>query len=74
MKFFYLSANPNNEGQYEVHDRDCELIPCSYERDYLGPYNAGKEAIRKAQTLKEEVALCSHCCKHGMSSVIAHVR
>ena len=74
MKFFYLSANPNNEGQYEIHDRECELIPSSYERDYLGPYNAGKEAIRKAQTLKEEVTLCTHCCKHGMSRIIANVR
>ncbi len=49
MKFFYLSSVANSEGSHEVHHRDCELIPDSLNRDYLGPFNNGLEAIRKAE-------------------------
>lgn len=63
MKFFYLSSNPNDNGIHEVHDRDCELIPSSYDRDYLGPYNTGKEAMRKALAIKQQVGLCNACCQ-----------
>ncbi|WP_192350687.1 hypothetical protein [Algoriphagus sp. Y33] len=69
MKFFYLSSNPNEKGLYEIHDRDCEHIPNSYERDYLGPYNTGKEAIRKALTIRKEVTLCKNCCKITVHSI-----
>ena len=62
MKFFYLSSVPNSEGIYEIHDRECEHIPDIYERDYLGPYNTGKEALRKAKMLKASVDLCTKCC------------
>lgn len=71
MKFFYLSSNPNDSGQHEVHDRDCVLIPDSYDRDYLGPYNTGKEALRKALTLKPEVGLCENCCNSTGHSIIS---
>ncbi|MEP1086918.1 hypothetical protein [Algoriphagus sp.] len=71
MKFFYLSSNPNESGQHEVHDRDCVLIPDSYDRDYLGPYNTGNEALRKAQTMKTEVGLCKHCCNTHDQPIIS---
>jgi hypothetical protein len=70
MKFFYLSSIRNESGQHEIHDRDCTLIPDSYDRDYLGPYNSGKEALRKAKTLKEEVGLCDKCCKSTGQSIL----
>ena len=70
MKFFYLSSNVNVKGLHEVHDRDCEYIPDSYDRDYLGPYNSGKEALRKALTLKNEVGLCENCCSCTGQSII----
>ncbi|SFT38777.1 hypothetical protein SAMN04489724_0535 [Algoriphagus locisalis] len=70
MKFFYLSSNPNENGLHEVHDRECEHIPSSYDRDYLGPYNTGKEAMRKALDYKKEVALCEVCCKSRERSLI----
>ncbi|TXD78999.1 hypothetical protein [Algoriphagus ratkowskyi] len=73
MKFFYLSSKPNNKGLHEVHDRDCVLIPDPYDRDYLGPYNTGNEALRKALTLKQDVDLCENCCKSAGHSIISNV-
>lgn len=63
MKFFYLSSVANSEGSHEVHHRDCELIPDSLNRDYLGPFNNGLEAIRKAEKMNPKVSLCEVCCK-----------
>ena len=71
MKFFYLSSNPNDNGLHEVHDRECELIPDSYDRDYLGPFNSGNEAMRQALTLKDEVGLCENCCAHKSDPTIS---
>ena len=74
MKFFYLSSHPNENGHYVVHDRECELIPNSYDRDYLGPYNTGNEALRKALTLKDNVVLCENCCSTGDQSIITNIK
>lgn len=73
MKFFYLSSNPNDNGIHEVHDRECDRIPSSYDRDYLGPYNSGKEAIRKAKAIKENVGLCETCCDTSSTSLISNM-
>jgi hypothetical protein len=73
MKFFYLSSNPNDKGIHEVHDRECELIPHFYDRDYLGPYNTGKEAYKKALTIKSEVGLCENCCASTGYSIISNL-
>ncbi|SFB02042.1 hypothetical protein [Algoriphagus aquimarinus] len=74
MKFFYLASNPNESGLHEVHDRDCEHIPNSYDRDYLGPFNTGNEAMRKAMTLKNQVGLCQNCCKFENKPIIFSVK
>jgi hypothetical protein len=68
MKFFYLATEPNSDGKFEIHERDCELIPSAYDRDYLGPYNSGREALSKALTIKPESVLCEKC---GSASYVA---
>ncbi|MEB2775167.1 hypothetical protein SYJ56_07600 [Algoriphagus sp. D3-2-R+10] len=73
MKFFYLSSNPNDNGLHEVHDRECEHIPNPYDRDYLGPFNTGKEALRKALTIKKKVELCEYCCKSKGHPIISNL-
>ncbi|PZX51936.1 hypothetical protein [Algoriphagus chordae] len=69
MKFFYLASSPNANGLHEVHDRECEDIPGSYDRDYLGPFNNGNEAIRKALSIKEKVGLCENCCNSSSQTI-----
>ena len=70
MKFFYLSSTPNEDNMFEIHERECSNIPDSLDRDYLGPFNNGAEAIRKAKTINDNVTLCVHCCKVSTSSVL----
>jgi hypothetical protein len=61
MKFFYLASEPNSDGKFEIHERDCDLIPSAYDRDYLGPYNSGKEALSKAINIRSLSVLCEKC-------------
>ncbi|MBN3518476.1 hypothetical protein JYB62_00555 [Algoriphagus lutimaris] len=71
MKFFYLASSPNSEGEFEIHDRECEFIPDLHEREYLGPYNNGKEAMRKALDLNPKATICEKCgtsAFHGIFS------
>ncbi|MEN2281034.1 hypothetical protein AAGF08_02775 [Algoriphagus sp. SE2] len=69
MKFFYLSSNPNDEGKYEIHERECELIPDILDREYLGPFNNGKEAMRKAVDLNPKASTCKQCCNTTFQAV-----
>lgn len=69
MKFYYLSTKPNSEGKFEVHERDCELIPSAYDRDYLGPFNSGKEAISKAILTQVDSVLCLACSSESYVAV-----
>jgi len=65
MKFFYLSSQRNPDGKFEIHEKDCELIPNPYVRDYLGPFNSGKEALSKALHTKSDSVLCPKCSSAG---------
>lgn len=70
MKFFYLSSVINADGFYQVHERDCSNIPDPLERDYLGPFNNGEEALRKAKRINPNSITCSKCClKNGLSTL-----
>lgn len=73
MKFFYLSSKPNTGGKFEVHDRECEHLPNALDRDYLGPFNNGKEAMRKAESLKTEVCVCPTCCVSNFQVIIKSI-
>lgn len=70
MKFFYLSSKPNQEGNFEIHERECDSIPESLDRDYLGPFNNGPEAMRKAQSLNPLASLCPTCCTNTFQAII----
>lgn len=63
MKFYYLSSQANSSGNFEIHEKECELIPGPMDRDYLGPFNNGAEALRRALLVKPSVVCCDTCCK-----------
>ena len=75
MKFFYVGITKNPFDTSEVHERNCPSIPSMAERSYLGPFNNGKEALRKAIQLKKNVAVCPECCgaKAPSISFFSHV-
>jgi hypothetical protein len=62
MKFFYISSQSNQLGQFEIHEKECENIPEAIDRDYLGPFNNGREALRKAQLMQQASVCCERCC------------
>ncbi|MCH7415395.1 hypothetical protein MM213_17985 [Belliella sp. R4-6] len=70
MKFFYLSSNCEENGFYFIHERDCPKIPDPVERDYLGPFNNGDEALRRALTINPKAKKCQSCCLKKVTSVL----
>jgi hypothetical protein len=70
MKFFYLSSKPNSIGKFEVHEKECQNIPEAIDRDYLGPFNNGREALRKATQIQEASVCCEVCCGSGLDPLI----
>ncbi|WP_194774338.1 hypothetical protein [Pararhodonellum marinum] len=70
MKFFYLSTLKNPDGFYEIHERECDLIPDMLEREYLGPFNNHKEALTRALTKKANVRPCLSCCKKQVYTLL----
>lgn len=75
MKFFYLGITKNPFDTSEVHEQNCPSIPSMAERSYLGPFNNGREAMRKAVERKKNVAVCPECCGGEVTpiSFVSHV-
>jgi len=74
MKFFYLASKTTPFGKYEVHERECALLPEAIDRTYLGPFNNGLEALRRAKEMNSNVTLCSICCPSTTQPVIFKTR
>ncbi len=70
MKFFYLSSKPNSQGRFEIHDRECPHIPDAVDRDYLGPFNNGVEALNRVILKNPAAVTCPHCCTGARQSII----
>ncbi len=69
MKFFYLSSKPNETGYFEIHEKECLLMPDALDRDYLGPFNNGREALRKAILINPKALCCETCCKSNFEAL-----
>jgi hypothetical protein len=61
MKFYYLSATPNEEGEFEIHHRECSKIPLFHNRLYLGPFNNSYEAINQSLKSNPKSVICNSC-------------
>jgi hypothetical protein len=74
MKFFYLSSKVNPDGHYEVHEKECPHLPGPLDRDYLGPFNNGREALRKAESIKPGAVCCENCCKPSFQAMFNSIK
>lgn len=74
MKFFYIATKPNNQGEFLIHSKNCPYLPDVLERDYLGPFNSGIEALRVAQTNNPKAACCEHCTKQVDSLLSSSIK
>ncbi|MBD8487639.1 hypothetical protein IFO69_02650 [Echinicola sp. CAU 1574] len=70
MIFFYLSNCFDKNGVHEVHKLGCAEIHGMDDASYLGPFNNGAEALRKARLNYENVSLCVHCCPKKVNDVL----
>lgn len=62
MKFF-VDLNKNENNQHLVHRLNCEKLPGSRHREYLGKYTDPKEAVEHANKIEISPATaCPHCC------------
>lgn len=64
MKNYYINlntdTNPNNNN--EVHTEDCFLLSLISNREYLGSFNNGIEAVNNAKSKGYSAADgCKHC-------------
>jgi hypothetical protein len=72
MKFYYLSAITNNEGDFEIHHRECPRIPSFHDRIYLGPFNNDQEAINQAVKVNAKSIICITCQSASMVPKFSH--
>ncbi|UJP63438.1 hypothetical protein [Mongoliitalea daihaiensis] len=73
MKFFYVSSIPDFKGRFLIHTKECPYIPSMLDRDYLGPFNTGTEAQRKAAKIRTSTSCCS-CCSKDRLMVFSAIR
>ena len=64
MKHYYVNkestGNPNYN--HEVHTEDCQWMPTSHNRQYLGYFSNCFEAMKKAKEFYNNVDGCATCC------------
>jgi hypothetical protein len=61
MKYFYMTSDNDSSNTRVIHERDCQLIPSIYDRNYLGPFNTAHEALRRASQKHENLSICPEC-------------
>jgi hypothetical protein len=74
MKFFYVASKKTKIGKHVVHERECAQLPDALDRTYLGPFNNGLEALRRAKEIDSNVILCTSCCPSTTQPVIFKTR
>ncbi|EAO4397087.1 hypothetical protein E5475_18610 [Salmonella enterica] len=50
-KYYYVNKNAQNNGDHEVHTEDCEYLPSSSNREYLGYYSDCAQAVTQAKEM-----------------------
>jgi len=73
MKFYYLSTEPNIEGDFEIHHRECSKIPSFHNRLYLGPFNNALEAMNHSKISFPRSVICEACQNVSMVPGFSHV-
>ncbi|WP_366011178.1 hypothetical protein [Kosmotoga sp.] len=61
-KIYYVNKNAQTTGEHEVHTEDCEHLPDTNNRIYLGRFDNCHDAIKKAKNYYDNVDGCYYCC------------
>jgi len=61
MDHYYVNKNAQSNGDHEVHKENCDYLPNSSNRIYLGYYINCSEALKKAKEYFIQVDGCYFC-------------
>lgn len=62
MKKYYVNTNEQLNRDHEVHSIDCNFIPKTENRIYLGDFDNCWEAVSEAKKYYSIVNGCKYCC------------
>ena len=62
MKKYFVNDNAQSNGDHEVHQENCQYLPSTANRTYLGEYSNCKPAVKEAEKHYRQVNGCNTCC------------
>lgn len=64
IMLYYLNSEPRGNN-YEVHSEECEYLPSSSHREFLGAFYDCQEAVQKAENLHPSFKIdgCFFCSR-----------
>jgi hypothetical protein len=58
---YYVNKNAQDNGDHEVHTKDCSWLPNENNRLYLGDFSSCSAAVNAAKKYYTQVNGCYHC-------------
>ncbi len=68
MPRYYINTQPEANGNHEVHQADCNLLPDEAHRFFLGFFNRCSDALKEAKTHYPQVNGCYYCSNECCNS------
>lgn len=65
MALYYVNLNADDNGYNEVHKSDCYWLSIASDKQYLGSFSNGVEAVNFAKRLGFKADGCYFCCKEA---------
>ncbi len=63
MNKYYIDGNPDDNGTHELHTADCGLFNRMIDKQVLGDFSSGPEALKQAKKkYGENIEPCPWCC------------
>ena len=62
MDTYYVSKKAQENGDHEVHKKDCSFLPDRENRIYLGEFTRCEYAVKEAKKTYNQVNGCYYCC------------
>jgi hypothetical protein len=60
---YYVNDNAQANGDHEVHTEQCQFLPSSNNRRYLGYFDRCQEAVKKARETYPQSNGCYFCSR-----------
>jgi hypothetical protein len=63
MKKYYVNTKAQSNGDHEVHNENCDYLPSSDNRKYLGEFYSCDSAVTEAKKTYSKANGCYYCSK-----------